>query len=373
MQAFGRLTATMAPDYSASYPLPPPSLFSHYGPVPDAARCQVLIEVAYSSVSPSDVHPTMAETDWYPKAMGSDAAGCIRAIRPRNATGSALDSGGCRFGVGDCVFGDIGSNTHVAQAGGGGAKTKELGGYSQFAVAFDSQIARIPAGMSLKEAGSLPKVALTSLKALTWYAGYPDARGPGSRILILGGSSATGLVALQLARLWRASNITTTTSTANFDLVRSLGATNAIDYRFDDWWEDRVIPPRSFDVVYDCVSEGAGVPTGDRAVAKLRPGGAYVTIVGALARGPLPPNVSQHMFINSDTNLNSVQLLEEVARLGVRMPVFDSTFSLRTLAQGFARSASGRAVGKVSVQVPPPSVQQVDAAKALWRGRGGMP
>ena len=115
------------------------------------------------------------------------------------------------------------------------------------------------------------------------------------------------------------------------------------------------------------------MPTGDRAVAKLRPGGAYVTIVGALARGPLPPNVSQHMFINSDTNLNSVQLLEEVARLGVRMPVFDSTFSLRTLAQGFARSASGRAVGKVSVQVPPPSVQQVDAAKALWRGRGGMP
>ena len=55
------------------------------------------------------------------------------------------------------------------------------------------------------------------------------------------------------------------------------------------------------------------------------------------------------------------------------MPVFDSTFSLRTLAQGFARSASGRAVGKVSVQVPPPSAQQVDAAKALWRGRGGMP
>ena len=365
-QAYGRRTAHAAPNYSASYPVPSPTMFNHYGPVPDAARCELLIEVAYSSVSPVDVHPTMATTDWYPKAMGSDVAGCIRAVRPRNltATGS-LSDGGCRLNVGDCIFGDIGANTRVVREG--GAKTKELGGYAQFASAFDSQVARIPTGMSLKEAGALPKVALTSYKALTWYAGYPHARAAGSRILILGGSSATGMVALQLARLWRASNITTTTSAANVGLVKALGATTAIDYHRQNWWDDRIVPARSFDVVYDCVGEGAGVPTGDRAVRKLRAGGAYVTIVGALVRGPLPANVSQHMFVNSDTNLDSVSMLEQLARLRVRMPVFDSTFGLRAVRQGFARSASGGAVGKVSIEVPPPSKEQVETAKALWR------
>jgi NADPH2:quinone reductase len=173
-------------------------------------------------------------------------------------------------------------------------------------------------------------------------------------------------VALQLARWWKAANVTTTTSSANFALVRSLGATTTIDYHAASWWE--VVPDASVDVVYDCVGEGG---TGDRAVAKLRSGGSYVTITGSLAPGPLPPNTTQHMFINSDTNLDSAPLLSELAGLSevgaLRMPVIDSAFALEDVGQGFARSQTHHAVGKISVKAPEPTDEQLTAAKAMWR------
>ena len=64
------------------------------------------------------------------------------------------------------VHGAAGANIKLALG-----KTKELGGYAQYAVALESQLWTSPKGMSFNEAASLPKVALTSYKALVWYAG----------------------------------------------------------------------------------------------------------------------------------------------------------------------------------------------------------
>ena len=375
MSAFGKLAASSPANFSnSSYPLPAPgALVTRYGPLPPAA-CEVLLLVAFSSVNPSDVNPTMATTDAYPKAMGSDVAGRVFATH-----------GKCvRLEAGDFVWGDIGANTHVLAAPGKvgaktkelgayaqvGAKTKELGAYAQFAVALESQLALSPKGMGMQEAGTLPKVALTSLKAFRWYTALPQR--VGLSVVVLGGSSGTGLVALQLARHWGAAQVITTTSLANFGLVRALGATSSIDYHSTHWWE--AIGNRSVDVVYDCVGEAG---TGDRAVAKLRAGGAYVTITGTLADGPLPPNTTQHMFINSDTNLNSSTLLDELTALAergaLRMPVVDSTFALVDVHGGFARSQSHHAVGKISVAVPHPTKAQVAAATAMWGGEQRVP
>ena len=363
MQAFGLADASVAAaTVLNSVPIPAPnSIFDRYAPLPLRASCEVLISVQFSSVNPSDLHPTVALNDSYPKPLGSDVAGCIVAVNNRHGA-SKCKSG---LSIGDCVWGDIGANTHV-----GGQKTKELGGYSQFAIALDTQLALTPVGMPMQVAGSLPKVALTSLKAFDWYAGYPR-RGDGANVLILGGSSGTGLAGIQLARYYNASSITTTTSAQNFDLVREFGATAAIDYHTTNWWE--AVPDGSQDFVYDCVDEGQeGKFTGDRAVRKLRPGGSYVTIVGALAKGPLPPNVTQHMFINSDTNLDSVDLLKKLSWIAegrhLRMPV-DSTFDLSDVGSGFNRSATRHSVGKISIRVPAPTDEQKQVAATLWRVR----
>ena len=88
---------------------------------------------------------------------------------------------------------------------------------------------------------------------------------------------------------------------------------------------------------------------------KLRPGGAYVTITGALATPPLPPNVTQAFFINSDTNLASAPLLDELAALVSQRrlvaPRVDSIFPLSNVSGGFERSRTGHVVGKVVIDV----------------------
>ena len=365
MEAYGRASAGSHSAFANdTFAIPSPGTVARrYAPLP-AFNCTVLIAVAFSSINPSDINPTMAVTDVYPKVMGSDIAGTVVFTSPRRAE---VNTGACPFKIGDHVWGDIGANTHVIT----GAKTKELGAYAQFASAIDTQLARVPPRLGLKAAGSLAKVALTSAKALKWYAKYDTRPSSSTSLLVLGGSSATGLAALQLARHWQpAANITTTTSSAHFELVKKVGANQAIDYHTTDWWESNVVPDGSIDVVYDCVSEGPGVPTGDRAMQKLKPGGAYVTIVGALAQDPVPPNVSQHMFINSDTNLNSSALLSElsqIAQTGALTMPYDSTVSLQNIDAGFARSSSHHAVGKISVEVPAPRSEQLATARSIWR------
>ena len=108
-------------------PIPAPNaMFSHYANLPANASCEVLIAVAYSSVNPSDISPTMATNDRYPKPMGSDAAGKVIAVHPKKKGAANCEASGLM--VGDNVWGDIGANTAV-----GTHRTKELGGYAQFA------------------------------------------------------------------------------------------------------------------------------------------------------------------------------------------------------------------------------------------------
>ena len=310
-------------------------LHQHYLDIPANATCEVFLKVYTSSVNPSDLHPRISNDD-YPKALGSDAAGLIVNV-------STAPGCGQRLKIGDRVWGDIGANTKTA-----GGKTKELGGYAQYAVALEAQLAKIPPAMGYAEAGALPKVALTSYKAYKWYtasASWPI----NASVLVLGGSGGCGTTGIQLAkRLGKGQvHVTTTTSAANAAYVKSLGADRSIDYHTLDWWAPDVIPDDSIDVIYDTVGQSG---TGARAMAKLKEGGHYVTITGALA-----PKVRagrhQAMFINSDTNLASAPLLEELNQLNVRMPKLDSTFALADVARAFARSETGHAVGKISIKV----------------------
>ena len=161
-----------------SFPVPTiGSLHSHFVDLPANATCEVLLSVRTSSVNPSDISPRVSRDD-FPKVLGSDAAGVITAT-----------TGDCtRLKVGDRVWGDIGANT-ATKAG----KTKELGGYGPTAVALEAQLATIPGSLSFAQAGVLPKVALTTWKAFTWYAGAPAAQRwarDDATVLVLGGSGA---------------------------------------------------------------------------------------------------------------------------------------------------------------------------------------
>lgn len=317
--------------YVASTPRPVLGSLHHEYRMPPS--CEVLIRVHASSVNPSDISPTIAQ---YPKVLGSDVAGVVEAVM-------TVGSQACtRLRAGDLVWGDIGANTNTTS----GNKTKELGGYAQYAIALETQLGLVPTAWSLAQAGALPKVALTSYKALTWYAGAPWKGSP--RVLVLGGSGGTGGTGIQLARALGAGEITTTTSSANAEYCLSMGANRTIDYHAQDWWDPAVIPDGSVDVVYDTVGQGQ---TGDRAMAKLRAGGFYVTITGQLAT-TVKPGVKQSMFINSDTNLVNYRLLDALAELGGRGLLrtrINATFGLPQVAEAFKLSATGHVVGKIVV------------------------
>ena len=274
-----------------------------------------------SSINPSDMHPTVARDAGLPHVMGSDISGTVVGVDAACAESSSLR-------VGDNVWGDIGANTRTKKSN---AKTKELGSYAEVAVALDTQLGRMPRNIDFAEAASLPKVALTSWKALTWYAGALNTTFRGRRVLILGGSGGTGSTGIQISVL----------GTDSYDnisdqcrLREGTGANRSIDYHSEDWWDPND-PAGSVDVVYDCVGQTG---TGDRAMGVLRRGGFYVTITGALATN-VKEGVQQHMFINSDTNLDSATLLNSlrdlVERDALRMRRIDNVYALDTIPDAF--------------------------------------
>lgn len=169
-------------EYAAEWPRPQLGDLHdtfHHLPCPAAATC--LVRVGFSSMNPADRGTDDHRT---PKVMGSDIAGTIIAVGP-----------GCsRLKVGDEVWGDIGANASFSTAAAGGAvTTKQLGAWAEVCVALETQLSLKPSNITQLEAGVLPKVALTSWKALAWYA---DARAWSSRTV----GAPTVLILLQRLR-----------------------------------------------------------------------------------------------------------------------------------------------------------------------------
>jgi len=296
--------------------------------LPDS--CEVLVAVETSSVNPADLYMSPP----FPQIIGSDLAGTVVAKQ---------DS--CkRLNLGDKVWADIGAVTKI-----GTAKTKENGAYAQLAVALESQVGPMPSNLDFQEAGVMPKVSLTSYKALVWYGGAPYTHSNGT-ILILGGSSGTGTAGIQLAKAFGASTIITTTSASNVAYVTKLGATQAIDYHQHNWYD--VIDDASVNVIYDCVGQK---DTGDQAMAKLVSGGFYVTLRGAVPSKPRS-DVTTSAFINSDTNLDNLNLLEALRELveadKLRMPSVKA-YPLQQAEAAFKESQEGHVVGKLAINIPP--------------------
>jgi len=295
------------------------------------SSCEVLVAVNFSSINPADLRAAGP----FPQVMGSDLSGVIIA-EGKNCE---------RLHLGDRVWGDIGA---VVQPASGG-KGKENGAYAAVAVALESQLGQLPQKLGFREGAALPKVALTSYKALTWYGGAPY-RSDNGTILVLGGSGGCGSTGIQLAKALGATEIITTTSAANAAYVTGLGATRVIDYHKEDWWKELL--DASIDVIYDTVGQSG---TGDRAMAKLRSGGFYVTITGAMPLLHHRSDVHSSMFINSATNLDNFKLLDtlhDFVQAGkLRMSPL-KTYQLDSILDAFAESKAGHVVGKLVIEMP---------------------
>jgi hypothetical protein len=117
-----------------------------------------------------------------------------------------------RFAVGDEVYARPDKN--------------RIGTFAELIAIHQDDVAAKPTTLTMEEAASIPLVGLTSWQALVERANLQ----PGQKVLIHAGSGGVGTIAIQLAKHLGAS-VATTTSTANIDLVRGLGADVVVDYK----------------------------------------------------------------------------------------------------------------------------------------------
>jgi NADPH:quinone reductase-like Zn-dependent oxidoreductase len=159
-----------------------------------------------------------------------------------------------RFKKGDAVFASCGF---------------KFGAYAEYrCLPADELIALKPTNMTFEQAAAVPVGGLTALRFLK-AAGLKR----GHQILIYGASGSVGTFAIQIAKAYGAI-VTAVCSSANSDLVKSLGATSTIDYTREDLTKTGT----QFDVVFDAVGK---FPRSARK-ALLKPGGKYATdLVGA--------------------------------------------------------------------------------------------
>lgn len=287
-------------------------------PLPTLAADDVLVKVHAAAVNPVDWkiregYLQSMLTYEMPLTLGWDVAGKIVAL------GAAVTD----WQVGDAIY----SRPDISRQG----------AYAEYVAVRASEIAKKPASLNWQEAAAVPLAALTAWQALFEF-GQLQA---GEKVLIHAGAGGVGLFALQLAK-WRGAEVWTTTSTKNIDFVRAHGADQVIDYTQQDFAE-----LRDFDLVFDTL--GGDVLANSWQVLKV--GGRLVSICDTPdADTAAKHQVSAH-FCFVQPNAAQLNELTVLLDAGIVKVVIDSVFPLAEVAKAHERSESGRARGKIVLQV----------------------
>jgi len=215
------------------------------------------------------------------------------------------------FEVGERVFG---LNRH------------RFGTYAQYVCwPEDGLLAPRPTNLTDEEAAAIPYGGLLALHFLR-KAGVRA----GQRVLIYGASGAVGTSAVQLARHLGA-QVTGVCSSANLDLVASLGATTVIDYTSEDFTDGA----ERYDLIFDAVGKRKSAASLRQCRQVLAPGGACVSVDNGT------PKLRREDLV----------LLRELATKGEIRPVIDRTYALNDIVEAHRYVDSGHKRGNVVVAV----------------------
>lgn len=212
-----------------------------------------------------------------------------------------------------------------------------IGGFAEYVIAKESQIARRPVNLDAIHAAAVPLGALTAWQAIYDAADLQE----GQRLFITNGSGSVGSMAVQLAKA-RGAHVTAMASSANEAYVRGLGADEFID-RTTQTFEHIV---QNMDVVFDTV----GGEVFQRALKTVKQGGFLVTIVA------FPDDASrQHGFSVTRVycTANTAQLTEisNMADAGQLRARVASVLKLDQVREALDLSKEGRAGGKIVLDV----------------------
>lgn len=315
------------------------------GEVPDpvVGVHDVLVQVHATSVNPLDSKIRTGEFKLilpytFPLVLGNDLAGVVVC------TGSAVK----RFKPGDEVY----------------ARPPEarIGTFAELIAVDENALALKPSNLDMAEAAAIPLAALTAWQVLVETAQLKK----GQKVLIHAGSGGVGTLAIQLAKHLGAF-VATTTSTANVQWVKALGADVVIDYKQQDFAKEL----RDFDVVLN--SLGADVL--EKSIKVLKPGGQLISLSGPptaqfaqeqglswvlgqvmrLLSSGIRRKARRHgvsyAFLFMLANGIQLQKITSLIEAGGIKPVIDRSFPFASTAEALRYVEQGRSKGKVTITI----------------------
>ena len=311
--------------------------------VPVIKENDVLVEIHSAGVNQLDSKIRKGEFKLIlpykvPFTLGHDVAGVVTKL------GGSVS----KFKVGDEVYARPADH--------------RIGTFAEYMSINENDLASKPRNLSMEEAASIPLVGLTAWQALIEKGNLKK----GQKVFIQAGSGGVGTFAIQLAKHLGAT-VATTTSAANIDLVKSLGADIVIDYKKDDF--ETILKD------YDVVLNSQDARTLEKSLHILKPGGKLISISG-------PPDVDFAKEIGSSwlvkliLKILSSRVKKKAKRLGVSYsflfmraqgeqlrqitklvdsgvikPVMDKVFPFEQTNEALAYVEAGHAKGKVVVKV----------------------
>jgi NADPH:quinone reductase-like Zn-dependent oxidoreductase len=249
--------------------------------------------------------------------LGHDFAGEIESI------GNAVK----RFKPGDQVFGSYGKGTYT----------------EYICVPEDAVIAVKPSNMTYEEATAAPFGATS---ALTFLRKGNIQRG--QRVLIYGASGSVGIAAMQLARYYGADEVTGVCSLANFEMVKSLGADQVIDYAKQDFTRNG----QTYDLIFDTVGKTSFAHCKD----SLKQNGRYLLAVfdfpqlGQMLWASMTGSKKMVCTIGEEKTEDLV-FLKALVEAGQFKSVIDRCYPLEQIVEAHRYVETGHKKGNVVIRV----------------------
>ncbi|MEJ2613688.1 MAG: NAD(P)-dependent alcohol dehydrogenase, partial [Ignavibacteriaceae bacterium] len=225
-----------------------------------------------------------------------------------------------------------------------GSTVFEFGTYAEYVcISENGVITTMPSNLTYEESAAVPFGALTSLHFLR-----KGNIKPGNKILIYGASGSLGTAAVQLAKYFGA-EVTGVCSTANLELVKSIGADRVIDYTKEDFAKNN----RAYDIIYDTVGKIPFVA----GIKKLRKDGIFLVAVH------IPPlSVLQDLWISitsskkiiggtSIERKEELEFLKDLIEKDKFKPVIDRSYTFEQMPEAHRYVEQGHKKGNVVVTI----------------------
>src|SRR5215467_1384140 len=234
------------------------------------------------------------------------------------------------------------------------------GGYAEYCIAQDGQAMTVPPQLSIQEAGALPETLMT-----VWHNVFErGALKEGETLLIHGGSSGIGTMAIQLAKAFGAKVIVTVGSKDKADACVKLGADRAINYKTEDFVAEvkAATEGGGANVILDMVGgdyiernyDAAAIDGRVVQIAFLGGPKANVNFTKLMVKRLTHTGSTLRPRSNADKAKMVAAIEEKVIpflRQGRIKPVMDRTFPLEKAADAHRRMETSEHIGKIVLSV----------------------